>query len=200
VPTSHKNLVRQFADSHGTPAITATHYEPGAQDAANSIYNDGEVNAVTILSTLSAPDAVDFYCYWKLWDALVDCALNGNNCDVAFGDTPQQRFMGNWSDGTPLTPLLIIPSSTTAIDEVQSQKSASVYPNPVTGSSFQLNLNNLQSEAVFQLFDVNGQQVANQKIIAPSANMKCALAPGIYFYQVINSTYGAFAKGKLVVL
>src|SRR6202021_40018 len=60
VPTSHKNLVRQFADSHGTPAITATHYEPGAQDTANSIYNDGEENAVTILSTLGAPDAVVF--------------------------------------------------------------------------------------------------------------------------------------------
>ncbi len=41
VPTSHKNLVRQFADSHGTPALTATHFEPCSSDASNTIYDDG---------------------------------------------------------------------------------------------------------------------------------------------------------------
>ena len=48
---------------------------------------------------------MDYNGYWKLFDALQDCTLNEENCNIAFGDTPEQRSLGNWSDGTPIKPL-----------------------------------------------------------------------------------------------
>jgi pimeloyl-ACP methyl ester carboxylesterase len=198
VPTSHKNLVRQFADSHGSPGITATHFEPGSA-STNSIYDDGESNIVTLVSNPTPPDAVDFYCYWKLWDALVDCALNNQNCDVAFGNTPQQKFMGNWSDGTPVTPLYIIPSSPTAIADIKEDNSVMVFPNPVTGNNFEVSVLNIEVNPIFELFDINGRKILSQKILATNTNIKCGLAAGMYFYRVTNATNGVLAKGKLVV-
>lgn len=44
-------------------------------------------------------DALDYYGYWKLFDALCDAAFYGNNRNYALGNTPEQRFMGVWSDG-----------------------------------------------------------------------------------------------------
>ncbi|MDB5283216.1 MAG: hypothetical protein JWO06_2291 [Bacteroidota bacterium] len=195
VPTSHKNLVRQFADSHGTPAITATHFEPCSLDNA---YDNGEVNVVTLVSTGVPADAVDFYFYWKLWDALVDCALNNQNCDVAFGDTPQQRFMGNWGDGIPVTPLLVIPSSATAINEPMGDNKISVFPNPGTGN-FQLSISNIELQPIFELFDMNGRILLEQKITEPQTLFHPTLVAGLYFYQVRNAKDGSVCKGKLVV-
>jgi acetyl esterase/lipase len=198
VPTSHKNLVRQFADSHGTPALTATHFEP-CSSVSNTIYDDGEVNIVTLVSTLTPPDAVDFYCYFKLWDALVDCALNDQNCDVAFGNTPQQKFMGNWSDGTPVTPLYVIPSSPSAVAEIRDDNNLMVFPNPVTAGNFEVSLLNIEGNPVFELFDVNGRKISEQKILTANTNIKCGLAAGMYFYRVSNNTNGTLANGKLIV-
>ena len=50
-------------------------------------------------------DALDFYGLWKLFDALCDAAFSGRNRQYALGNTPQQRFMGKWSDGTPVKEL-----------------------------------------------------------------------------------------------
>src|SRR5208283_5123642 len=52
------------------------------------------------------PDAHDFYSFWKLFDALTDAAFYGTNREYALGGTPQQTFMGCWSDGTPVNPLI----------------------------------------------------------------------------------------------
>ena len=38
--------------------------------------------------------------FGKLMDALMDCVREGENCNIAFGDTPEQRSLGRWSDGT----------------------------------------------------------------------------------------------------
>lgn len=196
VPTSHKNLVWHYADSHGTPALTASHMEPCS---INNTYDNGEVNIVTLVSS-GTTDAVDFYCYWKLWDALVDCALNGQNCDVAFGDTPAQRFMGNWSDGTPVRPLLVIPSAaSSAVDEVRNEIKVGVFPNPATGGSFQIQVSTTEGNPVFELFDISGRKIIEQKISSSITTIKCESATGIYFYQVRNTSDGIVSKGKLIV-
>jgi len=49
---------------------------------------------------LVALDALDWYGIWKLTDALMSCTFTGASCEYAFGNTPEQRFMGTWSDGT----------------------------------------------------------------------------------------------------
>ena len=48
-------------------------------------------------------DALDWYGTWKLFDALADCVVAGHDCNVNFGDTPAERFMGVWSDGVPVS-------------------------------------------------------------------------------------------------
>lgn len=53
-----------------------------------------------------APDALDFYGTWKLFDGLTDAAFYGRNRSFALGQTPEQRFMGTWSDGTPVKELI----------------------------------------------------------------------------------------------
>ena len=198
VPTSHKNLVKQWADNHGSPALTATHFEP-CSSSPNSLYDNGESTIATIVSTLAVPDAVDFYDYWKLWDALYDCTLYGTNCNVAFGNTPEQKSMGNWSDGTPVTPLTVLPAYPTGVADMRSDIHVIVSPNPVTGTGFQLSLSSVEGDPVFQLFDINGREISSQSIIATSTVMKCTLSPGLYFYQVRNTTKGTVANGKLVV-
>ena len=52
-------------------------------------------------------DVLDYYCTWKLFDALEDAAIQGKNRDYALGNTPKQRYMGKWSDGVPVKELII---------------------------------------------------------------------------------------------
>jgi acetyl esterase/lipase len=59
------------------------------------------------LATVTMPDALDFYGYWKLFDALSDAAFYGRNREYALGNTRQQRFMGLWSDGRPVRELTV---------------------------------------------------------------------------------------------
>jgi len=57
-----------------------------------------------------AVDALDFYGFWKLGDALLGAVFEQKDIDYGFGDTPQQRFMGTLSDGTPVVPLVVEPA------------------------------------------------------------------------------------------
>jgi dienelactone hydrolase len=52
-------------------------------------------------------NALDFYGTWKLFDGLSDAAFYGKNREYALGNTPQQRFMGVWSDGVPVKELKV---------------------------------------------------------------------------------------------
>ncbi len=56
----------------------------------------------------TTPDALDFYGFRKLFDALADAAFYGRNRAYALGNTPQQRYMGAWSDGRPVKELVIL--------------------------------------------------------------------------------------------
>ena len=56
---------------------------------------------------LKPPDALDFYGIWKLLDGLLEAAFYGRHRRFALGDTPEQRFMGLWSDGVPVRELRV---------------------------------------------------------------------------------------------
>jgi acetyl esterase/lipase len=62
------------------------------------------------VALVTTPDALDFYGFWKLFDALSDAAFYGRNREYALGNTPQQRYMGAWSDGRPVRELVILDS------------------------------------------------------------------------------------------
>jgi len=94
---TNRNLLRQYPDRHGSPSIKAGHNE---SYSLNKQFDSGNRNMTAKRAKRkTALNAVDFYAYWKLFDALQECTRNVEHCNVAFGDTPEQRFMGAWSDG-----------------------------------------------------------------------------------------------------
>jgi pimeloyl-ACP methyl ester carboxylesterase len=105
VPFSHRNLVLQSPDNYGSIGLTAVHGECWGVDA----FYDNGINTVNVAfaNANSAINTVDYYCFWKLFDALEDCALSGNGCTTVFGNTAAQKNMGVWSDGTPVVPLTV---------------------------------------------------------------------------------------------
>jgi len=89
IPVDQKDFIIQRTDRYGSPALVADHLAPLC------IPNSSGVNAM------------DYYCTWKLFDALTDYAFYGTNHDFCFGNTPEQRFMGYWSDGTAVKELKV---------------------------------------------------------------------------------------------
>ena len=132
VPAGNKDYVTLVSDSHGTPNLQASHRAPTAHDKA---YDSGDGigggpadtsdrtgdragglptrriegrirDRRERLETMMV-NALDFYGTWKLFDGLTDAAFYGKNREYALGNTPQQRFMGVWSDGVPVKELKI---------------------------------------------------------------------------------------------
>ena len=117
-----KNYVTLVSDGHGQPALTANHFAPVAPDAA--LAPDTPETAGPLRrrlrerlqqrraersdsATLRGVDALDWYGTWKLLDGLTDAAFFGKNRRYALGNTPEQRFMGRWSDGVAVKELLV---------------------------------------------------------------------------------------------
>ena len=94
IPHSHKDYIIQITDTHGFPIISADHGAPACA------YNNSFVPT----------DAMDYYSTWKLFDALTDYAFYGNNREYCFDNTPEQRYMGHWSDGQPVIELFVTDS------------------------------------------------------------------------------------------
>lgn len=103
VRTPERNLVLQRRDSDGQRHVFAYHSEPYCYDLD---FDTGVRNYTTrrVLMT-SRLNEVDFNCYWKFADALMDCTRHDCHADYAFGNTPLQRFLGQWSDGKPMCEL-----------------------------------------------------------------------------------------------
>ena len=120
VSANNKDFILMVSDSHGTPALQASHRAPTALDKD---YDNGEglsgapVGAVdrigdAQISRRVRPEtmlvnALDYYGTWKLLDALCDAAFFNKNREYALGNTPQQRFMGRWSDGVAVKELRV---------------------------------------------------------------------------------------------
>ncbi len=90
IPASQKNYVVQTTDRYGYPDLVADHMAPLCVPDTDLV------------------DAMDFYSTWKLFDGLTDYAFYSINREYCLGNTPEQRFMGFWSDGTPVKELLVI--------------------------------------------------------------------------------------------
>lgn len=91
IPLDKKDFIIQVTDTYGEPDLVADHLAP------------------VCISDVSHPtvDAMDFYSTWKLFDALTDFAFYGINGEYCLGNTTEQRFMGLWSDGTPVKELIV---------------------------------------------------------------------------------------------
>ena len=71
-------------------------------------FRKGMVNLPIYSDLVDSINAHDYYGYWRLFDALCDAAFYGKNRDSALGNTEKQRFMGKWSDDTPVKELQVI--------------------------------------------------------------------------------------------
>ena len=91
IPLSNKDYIIQKTDKYGNPDLLADHIAP-----------------VCFPSFIpKSTNAMDYYSTWKLFDALTDYAFYGINGKFCLGNTPEQKNMGNWSDGTPVKKLII---------------------------------------------------------------------------------------------
>lgn len=80
IPDANRRLVLTHTDRHGTPILDSEH--------GVSAGGPGEA------------DAYDWGVIWKTWDSVQSCAYDGVDCA-----TPPS--LGAWSDGVPVTPLLV---------------------------------------------------------------------------------------------
>lgn len=104
--TLDKHLIQQAQDRrYQDRDIRAGHNESYSVDPTLDF---GKRSIVTRRAVkVSRLDAVDYFGYWKLLDALHSCTRNGNYCNYASGNTFEQTFMGYWSDGMPVKPLKV---------------------------------------------------------------------------------------------
>ncbi len=98
-----------YSDNHGQPPLVADHFAPVAPD-----YRYGVDSQSVIRERLQQGinqflgtdvNALDYYGFWKLLDGVLDTTFYGKDREYAFGNTPQERFMGLWSDGVPVKQL-----------------------------------------------------------------------------------------------
>lgn len=95
IPFQNKDFVTLVSDDNGTPSLIADHLAPVCNAVGTGMFMTGDTNAL------------DYYGTWKLLDALTDAAFYGKNREYALGNTPQQRYMGKWSDGKSVKELII---------------------------------------------------------------------------------------------
>jgi dienelactone hydrolase len=91
ISSENKDYIFMLSDEHGDPALLANHFAPLAAEFSNPNYK-----------LFLLVDAWDYYGTWKLFDGLLDAAFYNKNRQYALGNTNRQRFMGTWSDGTPV--------------------------------------------------------------------------------------------------
>jgi dienelactone hydrolase len=91
ISSENKDYIFMVSDVHGNPALLANHFAPLAAEFSNNKYK-----------LYFLVDAWDYYGTWKFFDGLLDAAFYDKNRQYALGNTSQQRFMGIWSDGTPV--------------------------------------------------------------------------------------------------
>lgn len=104
VNTPERNLIVQRRDTTNQRRwLLATHSEPYCYDLDFDI-GIRNYTAKRVLMT-SRLNEVDFHCYWKLADAMISYTRNGTHREYAFGNTPEQRYMGLWPDGHPIREL-----------------------------------------------------------------------------------------------
>jgi len=83
VPLENKDFILVRSDRRFTPELIADHFAPNC-------VSEADVNALDRMG------------YWKWFDGLIADAFYGRYREYALGNTPEQRNMGTWPDGTPI--------------------------------------------------------------------------------------------------
>jgi len=111
-------LIRMRSERRSRPDLIASHFAPLGVTPdfppVPIIGGDAEVPGNWLQERLRECrqnsyeiNALEYFGFWKIGDALLDATFRGENLEFGFGGTDAQRFMGTLSDGTPVTPLLV---------------------------------------------------------------------------------------------
>lgn len=131
-----KDFVIIRSDYHGQPPLIANHFAPLAPDSDFDSGERGSTLRERLKERLSERkagrpwrerkqkivqdvqgqadffrgggiDALDYFGFWKLFDALTDAAFYGTHRDYALGGGREMRYMGRWSDATAVRELAV---------------------------------------------------------------------------------------------
>lgn len=130
-------------------------------------------------------------------------------CENALNNTAEVLslfFSSSWGDGAQgeaeVGSVLFVDDiefiQTVGIDEAESERTWSVYPNPVIG---ELNVQVLQGEeATIEIIDVTGKLVKKEKVNESNQKVDLnSLVTGIYLYQIRSEQNEILRTGKLLV-
>lgn len=106
IPAASRSLVLTTTDTHGQPTLSSAHGVCAG-------------TAATKTAPAAGVDAYDWAFCWRSFDALRACALSHVDCRYALGNTPQNSYIGTWSDRVPIIGL-----------KVQSQPPIRALPAP----------------------------------------------------------------------
>ncbi len=113
--TLEKKFLIQHRDTSDRPWVLASHSEPYCYD----LDFDTGIRNYTAQKVLrvSRLDSVDFYCYWKIADALIDYTRKGTNRAFCLGDGPELTYMGQRKNGQPIKPMTIVRKEMFRVEE-----------------------------------------------------------------------------------
>jgi pimeloyl-ACP methyl ester carboxylesterase len=99
IPAANKNMIVLHSDDYGTPALKADHIAALAPELPS-----GDTLTDISMELWGAKiDAIDYYGFWKAADGLIGTAFGDNTMrKYALENSPELRYMGEWSDGTPV--------------------------------------------------------------------------------------------------
>ena len=116
IKSNNKNYLTFLSDFHGSPPVVADREAPRAPELPSCPHEilKRRYEFVQFANTESEArhlrtqpvDAMDWYGTFRLFDAMAANVFEHKLSEDAFGNTPQQRFMGYWSDGRRLRGLL----------------------------------------------------------------------------------------------
>ncbi len=111
IPDERKRYVIVQSDSHGRPSLVADHASPlspreeyGEDFTRRQLRRRRAIGRVTGMGE-GTTNVLDYLGYWRLCDNLMEAAFSDRKIDAVIG-SPETLSMGEWSDGTPLAPLI----------------------------------------------------------------------------------------------
>jgi hypothetical protein len=107
IPDSRRRYIVVQSDDHGTPPLAADHSSPLAfRSDYGTPPTDAQRRRIQLVERFTgmrenAANALNYWGYWRLFDALTEAAFAGRDIEAALGAA---RPLGRWSDGTPMKP------------------------------------------------------------------------------------------------
>ena len=177
------NLVVLNKDQRGNPVITGGHEAPLMLSNNQNLYTNDMSLSIFGAFLITRKSNADNYCFWKLSEAVINCAFENEDCHFAFGNTPEQRYMGTFNNGTLIKELTVLTHDPERKSLESSNNSIKVYPNPFLEYVL---INKGDNDPILSLdvIDINGQKVySSSGIESHSITLSREIfpKPGIYF-------------------